>query len=176
MAGATARASQTYLPDTSDPRLAEVYSFLAAHEVARGSAVPSRTLLVGAGEGDQIELPAALFDVLVQVAGAFVEGRAVTVAPQGTSLTTQEVADLLGVSRPTVVRLVEAGVLPAERVGNRRRVLLADALAYREQRRAAQYRMLAETSVDVDEEEDGEVVRQRLREVRRLAAERRRAR
>jgi excisionase family DNA binding protein len=176
MVSSPARASQTYLPDTSEAGLAEVHGFLAAHLAARGTAVEPRYLLVGAGEGDQIELPAALHEVLVQVAEAFAAGRAVTVAPQSTTLTTQEVGDLLGVSRPTVVRLVESGDLPAERVGNRRRILLTDALAYRDQRRAAQYQMLAETSVDLDEEEDGNVVRERLREIRRIASERRRSR
>ena len=47
-------------------------------------------------------------------------------------LTTQQVADLLGVSRPTVVRLIDDGELAAERIGNRRKVLLKDALDYRD--------------------------------------------
>lgn len=176
MAAVSARASQTYLPDTSDTGLAEVHGFLAAHLAARGTAVAPRYLIVGADEGDQVEIPEALHEVLLQVAEAFAAGRAVTVAPRSTTLTTQEVADLLGVSRPTVVRLVESGDLPAERIGNRRKILLTDALAYREQRRTAQYQMLAETSVDLDEEEDGEIVRERLREVRRMVAEQRRSR
>ena len=82
-------------------------------------------------------------------------------------LTTQQAADLLGVSRPTVVRLITDGTLPAERIGNRHRLLLDDVLAYREERRNRQYEALAATAVDIDAEDDLEVLRQRLREARR---------
>lgn len=59
-------------------------------------------------------------------------GKAVTIAPQSMTLTTQQAADLLGVSRPTVVRLIKSGELAAERIGNRHRLVLDDVLAYRE--------------------------------------------
>lgn len=62
-------------------------------------------------------------------------GKAVTIAPQSMTLTTQQAADLLGVSRPTVVRLIKSGELAAERIGNRHRLVLDDVLAYREARR-----------------------------------------
>ncbi len=174
MSIATVRSPQTYLPAEAGRGIAEVRSFLAAHQAVHGETIPPRYLLIGDGEGEQIELPAPLYRALVQVAEALAAGRAVTIAPQTTTLTTQQVADLLGVSRPTVVRLVERGDLPAERVGNRRRIVLADALDYRDRRRAQQYAMLAETAVELDEEEDPEAVRERLRAVRRLSAERRR--
>ena len=77
---------------------------------------------------------------------------------------------LLGVSRPTVVRLVESGALAAERNGNRR-LLLSDVLAYSDRRRARQYAML--TAVDIDDEDDPAEVIARLREARRAAVERR---
>jgi excisionase family DNA binding protein len=56
-------------------------------------------------------------------------------------LTTGQAADLLGVSRPTVVKLVDDGVLPAERVGTHRRLRTEDVLAHRA--RAAQTRAAA---------------------------------
>ncbi len=170
-----ALVEQTYLPDHRD-ELAEIQSFFQAFERARGEAPAPRYLLVGSGEGDQVELPESMYRVLVQVVDALSAGRAVTVAPRSTVLTTQQAADLLGVSRPTVVRLIDTGQLPAQRPGTRRQVLLSDVLAYREQRRQRQYDMLAATSIDLDDEDDAEVVAAQMSEVRRAVAARRRAR
>lgn len=166
----------TYLPEPSD-EVAEVLSFLKAHEQVRGEGLAPRYFLAGAGEHEQVEIPETVHRVLLQVLEAMRAGRAVTVAPQSTLLTTQQAADLLGVSRPTVVKLIDDGVLPAEVPGKRRRlVALADLLEYRGRRRAAQYRALLETSVDDDEFEDPKVAQERLRRVRAEVAAERRAR
>lgn len=167
-------ASQTYVPEESASGAAEVLSFLAAHADKRGTEPARRFLLVGGDEGEQIELPRTVYLALVQVVEALAAGKAVTVSPQEPQLTTQQAADLLGVSRPTVVRMIESGELAAERNGNRRRLLLSDVLAYRERRRARQYAMLAATSVDIDDEDDPAEMIDRLREARRAAATARR--
>jgi excisionase family DNA binding protein len=114
--------------------------------------------------------------VLRQVVEALQQGLAVTVAPQTQTLTTQQAADLLGVSRPTVIKLLDEGKIPFERTGTHRRILLRDLLAYREQRRADQYAMLEATSVDVDDEGDLDTTLQQLREARQAVAARRRGR
>lgn len=171
----TSLAPHTYLPsDAGTEEIAEVRSFLAAQS-ARDADMSPRYLLVGSGEGEQVELPRPIYEALLQVADALAAGKAVTVAPEATLLTTQQAADLLGVSRPTVVRLIDAGVLPSERHGNRRRIRLGDLLAYRERRRAEQYAMLAATAVDIDDEDNIDQVREQLREARRAVAARRRA-
>lgn len=79
-----------------------------------------------------MDLPEAVYAVLVDVVQAMQGGRAITVAPTSTRLTTQEAADLLGVSRPTLVKLLESGRIPYERPGRHRRVRLADLLVYRD--------------------------------------------
>jgi excisionase family DNA binding protein len=58
------------------------------------------------------------------------------------------------VSRPTIVRLINDHVLPAERIGNRHRLLLDDVLAYREERRKRQFEALAATAIDIDGDDD----------------------
>ncbi len=107
--GAQALDQHTYLPQAAGVGLAEVVGFLDAHERRRGDRVEPRYLLVGAGEHDQVELPAEVHAALKQVVAALQAGRAVTVAPQATMLTTQQAADLLGVSRPTVRRWIDVG-------------------------------------------------------------------
>ncbi len=170
---AEALEQQTYLPDQPE-ELATVASFLEAHHSRRGSSPESRYFLAGAQEGDQVEVPEALHMVLLQVVEALSAGHAVTVAPQSSKLTTQQAADLLGVSRPTVVRLIDQGDLPAERIGTRRKVLLRELLDYRERRRRNQYDAIAATGVELDAEDDPVAVQEQLRAIRQELADRRR--
>lgn len=71
-----------------------------------------------------------LADVLIKVADQLSQGRAVLVAPCDTKLTTQDAADMTGVSRPTLINLLENGDIPFEKVGRHRRVLLSDLQKY----------------------------------------------
>ena len=176
--GSLAFEQQTYLPEPVD-EVAGVLSFLKAHEGREGARPSPRYFLAGADEHDHVEMPEAVHRVLLQVLEAMQAGKAVTVAPQSQLLTTQQAADLLGVSRPTVVSLIDAGELAADTPGKRRRMIkLDDLLEYRARRRDAQYRALLETSGDyADEREDAETEEERFRRVRaEVAEERRRAR
>lgn len=164
---------ETYLPDLDD-QVAQVYDFLTAHEKAGRGTPELRYFLAGSAPGDRVELPAEVYRVLRQVVEAMRQGMAVTVAPLTQTLTTQQAADLLGVSRPTLVKLLDAGTIPFERVGTHRRILLRDLLAYREHRRAQQYAALEATAVDMDDEENLDEVLERLRVARRTVAKRRR--
>lgn len=165
--------SQTYLPEEQE-QMATIASFLDAHHSKFGERPERPYYLVGADEHDQIEVPEALHRVLAQAVAALKAGKAVTISPTMPKLTTQQAADLLGVSRPTVVRLMDQGELPSERIGNRRKVLLKDLLDYRDARRQRQYQAIFDTSVDVSEEEDPAVVQERLKRIRKQRAEHRR--
>lgn len=84
--------------------------------------------------GELFVLPAEVFDVLRDVVKAMADGQAVTIAPVHQRLTTQEAAELLGVSRPTLVKLLDSGAIAYEQPGRHRRLLLTDVLAYRHRR------------------------------------------
>ncbi|PZA22567.1 hypothetical protein DMO24_04385 [Modestobacter versicolor] len=73
-----------------------------------------------------------MLEVLRLAATALAEGRPVTLSCHEPVLSTQEAADLLGVSRPTLVRLLDSGVIPYDQPRRHRRVQLADLLAYQE--------------------------------------------
>ncbi|MGX1808124.1 excisionase family DNA-binding protein [Nocardia sp. NPDC055321] len=100
--------------------------------------------IVRSPEGEVVALPAEVIEALRLVAQALSEGKAVTVAPLHTTLTTQEAAELLGMSRPTFVKLLDAGAIPFTRPGRHRRVRLTDVLAFREYRRAERAAGLSE--------------------------------
>ena len=95
-------------------------------------------------DGLLVDLPSEVYQVLIDVVEALHAGRAITVAPQLTRLTTMEAANLLGISRPTLVKLLEAGAIAFEQPGRHRRVRLADVLAYRDRRRQDRRQILGE--------------------------------
>lgn len=171
----SAARQETYLPGPGE-QVAQVYDFLEAHEQAGRRRPRPQYFLAGSSPGDRVELPAELYRMLRQVVEALRQGFAVTVAPLVQTLTTQQAADLLGVSRPTVIKLLDESRIPFERVGTHRRILLRDLLAYREQRRAEQYAALEATAVDLDDEQDLDTALAHLREARRAVAVRRRTR
>jgi len=116
---------------------------------SRRHQVPS---LVGA-DGSTKELPTALYELLVTVVGILESGSGVTVVPLGTELTTAETAELLNVSRPHVIKMLEAGEMPFHKVGTHRRVLLEDVLKFRETRNA-QFHNAMDKIHDVTEQLD----------------------
>lgn len=108
------------------------------------------TILSGP-DGERLVLPAEVFKVLRGVVAAMADGEAVTIASVHQRLTTQEAADLLGVSRPTLVKLLESGEIPFEQPGRHRRVRLTDVLSYR-QRRSIQRRESLDRMIEIADE------------------------
>lgn len=85
-------------------------------------------------DGEEIELPLSVFQVLRQIIYHMMRGRAISIVPINKELTTQEAADILNVSRPYFVKLLEEGKIPFSEVGTHRRVRLSDLLEYKKVR------------------------------------------
>jgi excisionase family DNA binding protein len=135
--------TRTVLPPArNDPDLADLVLAMRA----------SQAKLVGP-DGTQLTLPDEVYLVLRSVVDAMSQGLAITIAPHNTQLTTQEAADLLGVSRPTLVRLLEDGEIPFELRGRHRRVMLADIVDY--QKRARVHRRATLDDMTRSAVEDG---------------------
>ena len=133
--------SRTYLPAEADE--ANVLDFIGALERAGGQ-VPERRPAIVAADGTRYEIPESMVEVLRQVATALSTGMGVNVAPLNAMLTTQEAADFLGISRPTLVRILDRGEIPMEKPGRHRYVRLSDLLEYQQRTREARRAALGE--------------------------------
>ena len=135
--------SRTYLPpETSQEEIVDFAQSI--HEIERYLATHDSGAALVAPDGTHRPIPSEIFEVLEQVATALANGRGVTVAPYEALLTTQEAADYLSISRPTLVKLLEDGAIPFERRGRHRRVTLRDLVEYQERFRVDRRRALRE--------------------------------
>jgi len=85
-------------------------------------------------QAHRVELPTSALRLLVDILAELAEGNAVKVVPVHAELTTQEAADMLNVSRPHLVKLLEEGALPFHRAGKHRRVRFADVMQFKARR------------------------------------------
>ncbi|MGP7983737.1 excisionase family DNA-binding protein [Rhodoblastus sp.] len=100
---------------------------------------------IDAGENLTVrELPPIIGLLLMDALKQTEAGNALTLVPVETEITTQQAADLLNVSRPYLVTLVENGTLPARMVGKHRRLALRDVLAYKADHFAKRSKVLDE--------------------------------
>lgn len=131
------RASDVVAPPDDLKEVLNLTRFLDSHV--------EPAMLLGP-DGEQLPLPQEIYDVLRRVVDAMKNGRSVSISPIDRKLTTQQAADMLGVSRMTVVRLLDEHELPFEQpsTSRHRRIRLNDLLAYRERKRVESRSRLSE--------------------------------
>jgi excisionase family DNA binding protein len=115
--------------------------------------VPGTTALFLGAAAERRDIPASVQRLLRAVVRELARGHAVSVAPVPADLTTQQAADLLNVSRPFLVGLLESGTIPFHRVGTHRRVPLDDLLAYRQSRSQTRRTALTELAREAQQED-----------------------
>ena len=104
-----------------------------------------------ADQAETIELPAGAVTLLVEILEDMASGRAVTVVPQNAELTTQQAADVLNVSRPFLIQLLEEEKIPFRKVGTHRRVRFEDVLRYKEAIDGKRRKVLDELAAEAQE-------------------------
>ncbi|MCX2525190.1 helix-turn-helix domain-containing protein [Larsenimonas rhizosphaerae] len=98
-----------------------------------------------------VQLPASALRLLVDILAELADGNAVEVVPVHAELTTQEAADMLNVSRPHLVKLLESEEIPFHRTGKHRRVKFSDLMEYKKNRNASSEAALDELSQQAQE-------------------------
>ncbi|MEO3861737.1 helix-turn-helix domain-containing protein [Acrocarpospora sp. B8E8] len=125
--------------------------FLAHVEIAAENAAQ---LILRGADGQDIVLPDSLLTLVLSVVHDLAQGNAVLALTVETRLTPNEVAQMLGLSRPFVTRLLDVGEIPAQHLPDSRHrlVRLADVLAFqaRRERRAEGRRRIIEAAEDAD--------------------------
>lgn len=111
----------------------------------------SQPKLVG-GNGEEILLPESVYQALRQVVSALADGQAVSLVPQDREMTTQEAADLLNVSRPYLIKLLEQGDIPYICVGSHRRIRSQDLIDYKNKRNVGRRTKIRELTEFLQEE------------------------
>ena len=111
---------------------------------------PGRALLVGP-DGTHMILPRSLYSILRAVIRPLSAGQGVTILPVLAELTTQQAAEQLGMSRPSLIKLLESGEMPFHRSGTHRRIYLRDLLLFKSRRDAAAARSVDELAADAQE-------------------------
>ncbi|MDR0564509.1 MAG: helix-turn-helix domain-containing protein [Azoarcus sp.] len=121
-------------PTTNETRAAFHGQRVLAAWLETHPGIQSVQISDGRNPSSSVELPGTALRLLVDILGKIAEGNAVQVVPVRAEMTTQEAADLLNVSRPHLVKLLEEGSLPFHKVGKHRRVHVADVMAFKRKR------------------------------------------
>jgi excisionase family DNA binding protein len=144
MTSQTFDPTEPIAPSATDAVLARESARRLAPQLAKVNGSMELRVIEPDGTTETVTIPAAAFRLLVAVLAEMANGNAVRLIPHHAELTTQEAAELLNVSRPYLVRLLDEGRIPSRRVGTHRRVLFKDVMSYRAENRRARRTALNE--------------------------------
>ena len=114
-----------------------------------------QSLILRAGQDEAIELPAGAVALLLDILGAMASGQGITLIPENAELTTAQAADILNVSRPFLIKLLEEGAIPYRKVGKHRRVRTEDVMNYKQAIDAEREAVLDQLVADAQEQDMG---------------------
>jgi excisionase family DNA binding protein len=130
------------LPSEEDTLLAKETSRVLASRMPVDDPLQMRVL--GTVSEETVRVPASAVRLLIRILEEMAKGNAVTLIPVHAELTTQEAADMLNISRPSLIQLLEEGRIDFRKVGTHRRVRFEALMAYKRKADADRRAVLAE--------------------------------
>jgi excisionase family DNA binding protein len=103
------------------------------------------------GTNDKLVLPLSAVKLLTEILKNISEGRMISILPVAAELTTQKAAEILGCSRPFVIKLLEENRIPFTKIGKHRRIMVEDVMKYKAHLKAEQKQNLIEMMSDDEE-------------------------
>lgn len=100
---------------------------------------------------EKIRIPVSALKLLARILKEISQGNPISIVPIATEITTQAAAELLGCSRPHVVKLLEEGKIPFTKVGKHRRIRYEDLAAYKKEMKSIQRQRIQEL-MELDED------------------------
>jgi excisionase family DNA binding protein len=139
------------VPTHEDAAIAKTSSLILESYLQKNFSHGTFKLMSDQAEQEIVTIPASALSLLVEILTQMSAGNSVSIVSMKKELTTQEAADILQVSRPYFVELLESGEIPYRKVGTRRRVLTQDVINYKNRIDGARMETLAELSAQAQE-------------------------
>lgn len=139
------------LPTEAEVTLAKESSRLLSLYLSSQEETQAIRVIDQAGEHEAVRVPTAAYRLLIDILAQMAQGNAVSLIPVHAELTTQEAADMLNVSRPYLVKLLDGGVIPFHKVGTHRRVCYQDLVQYKNRIDTERLKALEELSAQAQE-------------------------
>ena len=120
------------LPTAEEVALAKLSSQKLSAVLETNGEIQDFNVVGKDGETHQVKMPASAVKLMIEVLTQLGQGNSVNITPIHAELTTQEAADILNMSRPTLIKLLDSGDIPHSRTGNRRKVAFVDVMNYKQ--------------------------------------------
>jgi len=145
------RSLDPIAPTEEDSALAQASSQILASIMNSDESHYTIRVMLDGTKGEAVTIPKAALRLFVNILTEMAKGNAVSIVPIKKELTTSEAAEILNVSRPYLVELLESGKIPFRKVGTRRRVLYQDLMEYKNRIDEGRRQTLAELAAQAQE-------------------------
>ncbi|MGO2510023.1 MAG: helix-turn-helix domain-containing protein [Vibrio hibernica] len=135
------------LSSSEDVELAKLASQELSAIIETNGASQSVSVVDKSGVTHEVKIPVSALNLIIEVLTQLGNGNSVSIMPIQAELTTQEGADMLNMSRPSFIKLLDSEAIPYSRTGNRRKISFVELHNYKNRQEEVRLATLAELSV-----------------------------